>query len=291
MADMNPPPTRNAPRTAPRTSTPQPQFLDFNGRRLFALHITPAGPCSGAVLYLPPFAEEMNRCRAQVASQARAFAAAGLRCLLLDPHGTGESDGEVADGDWQHWLDDAAAAAHWLIQQTGQPLTLWGVRTGALLAAELACRADLDVHRLLFWQPVIDGKLFLNQYLRLRIASQMVRDTERETTETIRKRLSAGEALEVAGYALSGRLADGLAARRMGDFASLARHRVDWIEMVSGPEQTLSIPSRRLIEPLCAQGARIVGSTVVSPLIWQLHHREDAPALQSMTLALMGDRR
>ena len=54
---------------ATRSSTSHPQFLTLNGRRLFALRIEPVGPCRGSVLYLPPFAEEMNRCRSHVAAQ------------------------------------------------------------------------------------------------------------------------------------------------------------------------------------------------------------------------------
>ena len=43
------------------------------------------------VIYLPPFTEEMNRCRAIAAEQARRFARQGMSCTLLDFHGTGES--------------------------------------------------------------------------------------------------------------------------------------------------------------------------------------------------------
>ena len=144
-----------------RQSVAQPVFLSLNGRRLFGLQIVPTGPCTGAMLYLPPFVEEMNRCRSHVVLQARALAALGWHTLLLDPHGTGESEGQTTDADWEHWLADAAAAARWLVDLTGQPLALWGLRTGALLAAELAAgmvanSAD-EPPRLLLWQPVLDG--------------------------------------------------------------------------------------------------------------------------------------
>lgn len=274
---------------APRTSNTQPLFFDLNGRRLFALHVTPTGPCTGAVLYLPPFAEEMNRCRSHVAAMARALAATGLQCLLLDPLGTGESDGDITDGDWDLWRDDAVAAARWLQTQGGQPLTLWGIRTGALLAAEVAASADVPVSRLLYWQPVLDGKMFLNQYLRLRIASQLVNDAERETTEQIRERLSGGEAIEVAGYALTGRLADALASRRLAAAKPPAGARVDWIEVVAKPEQPLALPSRKLVDTLVAAGTEVRAETVACPMIWQLHRRDDAPEIEALTLRMMGE--
>lgn len=275
--------------TPPRLSTAHPAFIELNGRRLFTLRIAPTGPRRAAVLYLPPFAEEMNRCRSHVVAQARALAATGHDCLLLDPFGTGESDGLFAEATWTHWRDDAEAAARWWRSQTGGPLTVWGIRTGALLAAEVATGGRADVDRLLFWQPVLDGKLFLTQHLRLRIASQMVHDTERETTETIRARLSAGEDIEIAGYPLSGRLADGLATARMPDAAALARCRIDWIEVVAKPEQPLAPVSRRLVDAVLAAGGALNAHTVADPLIWQLQERDDAPALHALSLRLMGE--
>ena len=275
-----------------RAAVTRPVFLQFNGRRLFALQFVPTGTCCGALLYLPPFAEEMNRCRSHVVLQARALAAAGWSCLLLDPHGTGESDGQIVDADWDHWRADAVAAARWLMGQSGQPLTLWGLRTGALLAAEVATEmatpAQAGACGLLLWQPVLDGKRFLTQYLRLRIASQMMRDSERETVESIRARLSAGETIEVAGYPLTGRLADALATRHIANLSGLADLRIDWLEMVSKPGQPLSPASQRQADAWIAAGARVATATVADPMIWQLQERDDAPALQQASLALLG---
>lgn len=271
------------------TSVSQPLFLEFNGRRLFALQIHPVVPCIGALLFLPPFSEEMNRCRSHVAEQARALAAVGLRCLLLDYHGTGESGGQSTEGDWDHWRADAIAAAQWLAQDSGRPLGLWGLRTGALLAAEVAASGELAVSRMLLWQPVVDGKQFVNQYLRLRIASQMVHGAERETTTTIQHRLAAGEVIEVAGYPLTGRLADGIAARRMADFKALGRARVDWIEVAGQADQPLPPGSQRVVDGLLAAGCNIQPTTVAGPTFWQLAGTHVAPELQQATLRVMGE--
>lgn len=275
-----------------RTSTAKPFFLQLNGRRLFALQFSPTGPSTGAVLYLPPFAEEMNRCRSHVAAQARALAGIGFICLIVDLYGTGESDGDITDPDWSMWQADAIAAAKWLAGETGHPVTLWGARTGALLAADVADSGQVAIDRLLFWQPVLDGSLFLTQYLRLRMASLMLHDADRETTETIKARLAAGEIVEIVGYPLSGRMADGLAARHLSTNTSLKRLDTIWIEMAAKSEQPLAMASRRLLDSLAATGAPPAStSVVVGPLVWQLQQREEAPALLATTLALMGDRR
>lgn len=269
----------------------QPGFVDVDGRRLFTLEFIPGGDCRGAVLYLPPFAEEMNRLRSHVAAQARALATAGLHCLLLDPSCTGESEGELIDADWGRWHADGMALAKALAARSGHAVQIWGARTGALLAAELA--ADLAVEdaalvsRLLFWQPVLDGQQFLTQYLRLRVASLMVSDAAAETTDQIRQRLEAGEVVEVAGYPLGGGLARGLSGRRMQELVPRLTCPVIWVELAGKPGQALMPASRAVVTALQARGIAVTVATPVAPPIWQVHDRADAPALLAETLALM----
>lgn len=281
----------------PKAWTTQPRFFTFNGRRLFGLLFTPTGqPCRGTVLYLAPLAEEMNRCRWQAASLGRALAARGQACLILDPHGCGESEGRTGETDWSVWLADARTAVRWLADTwPDQPVSLWGVRLGALMAVDLATRLAADAvfdttlpvpQRLLLWQPVVDGATFLNQYLRLRLASQLVHSGDKETTESLRARLLQGEAVEVAGYPLTGGLASSMAAVRMAECHPAAQTRVDWIEVVAKPEQGLGLPSRKQVDRWQQQGLAVNTRTVVCPPIWQTYERERAPALEAATLDL-----
>ncbi len=87
----------------------------------------------------------MDRCRAWLAEQARALAGIGLACLLLDLYGTGDSEGDLAALDWETWLDDVERTAAWFKARTGLAPMLWGLRTGALLAAELALKGFKSV--------------------------------------------------------------------------------------------------------------------------------------------------
>src|SRR5512143_2367551 len=134
-----------------------PQFINTPAGRLFTLYFPAHGRPRGALLYLPPLAEEMNRCRSLASAQARSLAKGGYAALLLDHFGTGDSTGELKDATWDIWHADLDAGAAWLEQQTGLPVMLWGCRLGALLAAEAASRAPERFRRLLFWQHVIDG--------------------------------------------------------------------------------------------------------------------------------------
>ena len=264
-----------------------PHFIDSVAGPVFALHFAPAGPARGAVLYLPPLAEEMNRCRALAAAQAQALADAGYACLLLDYFGTGDSAGELIDATWDTWRGDALAAANWLEQESGMPVTLWGCRLGALLAADIAGRAPERFRRLLLWQPIVDGKMYFTQILRLRVAFLMDRGLPPETTADMRAQLAAGQNIVVSGYTFPLGLAQEIDQLRIGD-AALSLCRIDWFENVSEPGKPLSPASQKAQQALRAQGNDVHAHPFTAPPIWQLHERDEAPDLLEKTTALFG---
>lgn len=261
----------------------KPLFIDADGARLFALEYPPTGRPRGALLYVPPFAEEMNRCRALAAEQARALANAGYACLLLDPYGTGDSEGELEAASWDIWQRNVNDAASYLADATGCAVTLWGLRLGGLLAASVASHAPDRFPRLLLWQPVTDGNLFMNQYLRLRVANLMDRGLPAETTQSIRENLATGAVVEVAGYPLSSALVDGISSAKLASLDGLTQARIDWYENVAEDGGAPSIATRRTVEALTARGADIRTHTFTGAPLWQLHKRDVAPALIAQT--------
>lgn len=268
-------------------NSPQPLFIDSAAGRIFALYFAPQNTPRGAVLYLPPLAEEMNRCRALAAAQARLLASAGYACLLFDYFGTGDSSGELSDANWDIWHGDVLAAAHWLEDKTQRPITLWGCRFGALLAADVASASSSRFSHLLFWQPVVDGKLYLTQFLRLRVAFLMDRGLPAETTEQMRVQLAAGNPVVVSGYALPAGLANVIDKIRIDDRQGLSNSRIDWFENVSNAGKPLALPSQKAIEALQAGSNRVAVRPFTAPPIWQLHERDEAPDLLEKTMALL----
>lgn len=206
-------------------------FLPLDGSDRFCLLHLPQGKPRGNILYLHPFAEEMNRSRAVVARQARAFAAAGYAVLQMDFYGCGDSAGDFGAASWLRWRTDAQAAVHLLQEHFDAPLCLWGLRSGTLLASEVARELDRDT-ALLLWQPVLSGKQHLQQFLRLSLAADMLEGKTQGGTEALLAQLDAGQSLEVAGYTLAPGLAQGLAASVLEQPS--ARQRMHCIEVVSG---------------------------------------------------------
>lgn len=107
-----------------------------------------------AVLLLPPFFHEGQRSYRLFALLADALAARGVSVLRFDYRGSGESSGEDAEFLPSRALDDADAMLALLRQHAGVPITVVGVRAGALLAERVAER-----HRLPWcaWQGIERG--------------------------------------------------------------------------------------------------------------------------------------
>ncbi|MTV55832.1 serine aminopeptidase domain-containing protein, partial [Pseudoduganella buxea] len=155
---------------------PLPFFLDGGADARFCVFHSPShspspdDACRGAIVYLHPFAEEMNKSRRMAALGAAALAADGYAVLQIDLHGCGDSAGDFGDATWESWLDDVARARRWLQRELGDRLTevpaLWGLRLGALLALDAARRAPEPPSALLLWQPVTSGAVLLTQFLR-----------------------------------------------------------------------------------------------------------------------------
>lgn len=260
----------------PGHASAQPFFLQARTGSRFCLFHRPAGVCRSALVYLHSFAEEMNKSRRMAALAARALAANGVAVLQIDLHGCGDSSGEFRDASWESWKEDAQLAATWLRAHTGCPVGLWGLRLGALLALDAA--PVVAPARLLLWQPVLKGDQFLTQFLRLRLASDMLQaGADSGGTRALRAQLLAGETLEVAGYELSPALA---AAIDMLDAARLAPScKADLIEL--GKE--VSPASARVV---AGWGGVASASAVAGPQFWSTQENEDAPALLDATAAL-----
>lgn len=268
---------------APLINMPQPFFLNGGAGNVFALYFPAMGERKGSILYVPPFAEEMNRCRVAAAEQARRLSQQGYAVLLLDLYGTGDSQGDLVDASWDIWCKDVEAAAAWLAENNNVPVILWGFRLGALLAAEVANSNPQRFERMMLWQPVLSGKMFLTQYLRLRVAYLMDRGLPAETTADMRQKLQSGDALEVAGYVLSGRLTEDFDSKQFANFSALQGLQVDWFEYVAEHGKPFTINSQKVIKQLEAQDCAVSTHAFTGAQIWQLHKRDEVPELIELT--------
>ncbi|HEU4627063.1 MAG TPA: hydrolase 1, exosortase A system-associated [Steroidobacteraceae bacterium] len=267
-------------------------LLDGRGGARLALYYAPIGAPHplGDMLFAPSFGEEMNRCRAMVSMQARALAAIGIGTLVLDPYGTGDSAGEHSEATWEQWREDLRAGIAWLREHGNGCRTLWGVRVGALMASELAA-LDGGIEQLVFWQPVVDGKQFFTQFLRIRIAAELEQNGGIKSTEELRKMAASGQVIEVSGYQVNGQLAREMDALKLSDASGVRAKRVFWCEVLPAADSNVPRANTKMVEAWQAGGVAVTFEKVVGPSFWQVHEREVAPDLITATTHYLKNQR
>lgn len=263
-----------------------PRFIEGSKGPLFCLTYLPEDKSAEILLFLPPFAEELNRCRVMVAMQARQLAVIGVGTLLLDYFGTGDSDGEFHDTNWSQWLQDARTAIAWLHDQGYDRISLWGMRLGTLLAAEIANQSPELFSRVLLWQPVLNGEKYLTQFFRIRLAFLMEHDGNQESTQHIRAVLRQGNGIEIAGYELSSQLADDLDSKNLQNLTNLKGFEIHWFEWVLDETSKLPPVSQKLMNDWQQQDINPVVHLFKGSSFWQAHERQLSPELIKLTTSI-----
>lgn len=275
------------------TPRPEPFFLAAEpgplGRRFAVYHAPRQGSVLGLVVYVHPFAEEMNKSRRMAALQSRALASAGFAVLQVDLMGCGDSAGDFGEATWHGWIADVVHACKWLKHRheidtpdpSAPPLWLWGLRAGCLLAVQAAGRLDCLCH-CVFWQPATSGKLVLQQFLRLKVAGELLAGKAKSAMDSMRAQLGASQAIDVGGYTLHPMLCHQLE----GAILRLPPRpgRVEWLEVSTRDGAGLSPASAVAAEQWRQAGWSVRTHMVKGPTFWQTTEIEDAPALLAATL-------
>ena len=258
-------------------------FMDgARGQRFCLLHTPPAGQAAlGHVVYVHPFAEEMNASRRMAALQARALARAGFAVLQMDLMGCGDSSGHFEEATWDVWLDDVAHARRWMREQWPGVAWLWGLRAGCLLAAQ-ACRLDGESSRLLLWQPVMTGKQHLNQFLRLQMAGDIARGEPNRGTSRLLHQLEQGQSVEVAGYSVSAALAQGMAQADLNGLP--AGTHVVTLELGHADTEPVSPALAAQLQRWQDAGCSALAQGVAGAAFWQMQECPDSPAWEAAGL-------
>ena len=248
-----------------------PFFMIGRHGRLFSVLFSPPEAVRSSrpgVLYVPPFADEMNKARRQAALTARALASMGNLTLMLDLYGTGDSDGEFGDATIDHWMHDLEDGLRFLQSRGVTRFVLLGVRFGALLAIRLATREEFQVERVVLWQPVTSGRAYLSQFLRLAAAADMMSGDGRMNVGEWQDRLQKGASVEVAGYDLNPVLTKQLEELDVAAAGGLSGVAVDWLEVVARSGQGLPPASLRTVEKWLQAGVQVGAIPVVGEKFW-----------------------
>jgi exosortase A-associated hydrolase 2 len=255
------------------------EFIGAAGCRLFALLRGPEVPTGDCTLVVPPFAEEMNKCRRLVTDYAHQARRQGRGTLCVDLAGTGDSEGGFAEARVERWLDDLEAAIAWSATRGWRVTSILGIRLGALLAAALVRRGVRDISNLVFWQPVTSGARMIDQFLRIRIMATRLEQGRAETAAGLRAQLRAGEVVEVAGYPLSGALCADIEALDLRSQWFAGFPPIRWLEVVADTDTPTSPATQQALDQARAAGCRVDHSRVAGEPFWMATEVVTNPAL------------
>ena len=245
------------------------------------------------MVFLPPWAEEANKSKRMMARLGQALAQQGYLTLVPDFFGTGDSEGDFREAEWHLWKDNVLDAVTWLRQQGCGPISLGGLRLGALMAAEMSREVPEPPEGILLWNPVTSGAQVLKQFLRLRLASGLGlgRYQPEESMDDLQGLLSRGESVEVAGYEISPGMAQALQERELQGFPPPRAAPVQWMDLVAGPESAAPPASRGVVAAWEEGGRKVSHRTVTGTPFWSTQELVDVPGLIDLSVATMRRRR
>lgn len=142
----------------------QPFYFGSSQKQLFGVyHPSEAGGAArgSAVLLCQPLGHEYLRAHRAFRNLAVSLAGQGFHVLRFDYFGTGDSGGNGEDATVDQCLADIETSIEELKDISGRPtVSVVGLRFGATLAT-LATASRADVDRVVLWDPVLDGRAYV----------------------------------------------------------------------------------------------------------------------------------
>lgn len=266
----------------------EPFFLDTAAGTLSLLLRSPSS-AKRCVLFVPPFAEEMNKCRRQIVETALLLVDAGYAVLCFDLFGTGDSEGEFHDATWAIWRENVTSAIAWIREKGLELDAVIAARLGCSLAVQAFEDARLRVRSTALWQPVESGRQFMTQFLRLRVAASMMQDGGTETVQDLKACLARGEEVEVAGYCLNGELWQAVEQLELTSHINEGLGRLSMWEIGRNPEGELSVPGKRLLSSARERGLVVSANYLPGEPFWSSTETVTHPELARRTARFIAE--
>lgn len=191
----------------------QAEFVSCSSGKLFVVSTSnKQGSTDKVVVFVPPFAEEMNKSRRMVTLLSQALAQQNISTYCFDLYGTGDSQGEFEQASWSLWKADLKEILLRVNSiHPGAAIHLVALRLGGLLVNDCLntypLLQQLNLALLCYWNPVFKPQQYINQFLRMRLAADMINAGNSENSlPQIRQSLVEQGTTEVAGYTLSQQL-------------------------------------------------------------------------------------
>ena len=138
---------------------------------------------AAAVLVLSPLFEEKRAAHRAIATFCSALCDAGYTVLHPDLFGCGNSAGALSEASLERWKEDVDAAISFLKERSRvENLIIVGCRMGGLLAGWYLSEHPDAAGRLLLWNPVTDGNLYISAARKRRMIQDSITNADEKPT-------------------------------------------------------------------------------------------------------------
>lgn len=163
------------------------------------MHLPPGRTARGAVVLCPSMGQEAAYAHYTLRHVAHRLAGLGFVVVRFDYDGLGDSVGHVEEpGRLRAWLDSVHEAVALARSHTDAPLSVLGMRLGALLAVAAADERD-DVHGLVLWDSPRSGSSYIREQRVRQNTSVGGADPELSTFTAVGLSLTAEARADLAG--------------------------------------------------------------------------------------------
>ena len=228
----------------------QPFFFGTSREQIFGVYHAPEGRAArnAAVVLCHPLGHEYLRAHRAFRNLAVALAGQGFHVLRFDYFGSGDSGGHAEQTTVKRCVSDLSSAIQELKDISGaSKVSLIGLRLGATFAACAASNRN-DIERLLLWDPVLDGKVYVN-------------DLQSLQREWLVDRLGTSKAVsksELIGFALTDDMRAELEATQLAMFSRIKAKSVSLL--ISGDPHAYA-PLKGQLEQHAAVNCTIVAES------------------------------
>ena len=240
-------------------------YFGTDSHRLYGVVPEAVDSASTALVFCPPFAEEMVTTYARFATWAKQLEAAGIPVVRFHPFGTGESGGSFGDFTLTSGVSDACGAAE-LARRRISPnrLGYFGLRLGATIAMLAACKRPVDL--LVLWSPVTNIPQYMRELFRGLLAKEMVRQgvtQVRRNTQDMIAELETERPVDMMGYEFSPQLYREMANAGKWPETPSARH-VFWLARPAEEKSATAI-----VDQWRKSDSRIDFAVLPEPAFWE----------------------
>jgi pimeloyl-ACP methyl ester carboxylesterase len=180
---------------------------------------------------------------------------AGFPVLRFDYFGCGDSAGESDEGNIAHWMSDIGLAIDELKDMSGvTKVSLIGARLGATLAT-LVGTPRSDIEHIVLWEPIVNGKEYMEELLALH--QQWLQDAITKPKPTDRN-----DGNEILGFPLTSTLRRELEAI---DLLTLQHRPALQLYII---ESTTTMQTSRLRDHLTTLDFSVDYQYIPGPKIW-----------------------